>query len=82
MSLKLTYPTLPRRTLFPFSTVFQLLIQNQESVLPVFYSDNYISILPGTEKSITIDLGALKEISRLAVKIQGWNTNTIELKLD
>ena len=53
-----------------------------ERALPVFYSDNYVSILPNTEKSVTIDLGALNENSKLKIKVQGWNTKTVELKLD
>lgn len=56
--------------------------QSGERVLPVFYSDNYVSLLPGTEDSIIIDLGAIEKNSGLAVKIQGWNTKTLEVKLD
>ncbi len=48
---------------------------SKDRVLPVYYSDNYISLLPGESKTITIeaaksDLG--KE--RPLVLLDGWNT--------
>lgn len=49
--------------------------------LPVFYSDNYVSIIPGEEKSITIDIGAIQKSSDLSVRIQGWNTATFDVDL-
>jgi len=46
-------------------------------VLPVFYSDNYISLLPGESKTITIE-AALKDIGkdRPLVVLDGWNVTT------
>jgi beta-mannosidase len=46
-------------------------------VLPVFYSDNYVSLLPGESKTITIeaaakDLGGDKPL----VTLDGWNVTT------
>jgi len=49
--------------------------------LPVFYSDNYISIFPGEEKTITIDEGALQKSSDLKIRIQGWNTDTFDIEI-
>ena len=51
-------------------------------LLPVFYSDNYISILPGEEKTVTIDIESLESTSDLKVKVEGWNSEAIEVKLD
>ncbi|HUZ61665.1 MAG TPA: glycoside hydrolase family 2 TIM barrel-domain containing protein [Hanamia sp.] len=44
----------------------------KQRILPVFYSDNYISVLPGEAKKITIDYtAAVKE--KAAVELYGWN---------
>jgi Exo-beta-D-glucosaminidase Ig-fold domain/Concanavalin A-like lectin/glucanases superfamily/Glycosyl hydrolases family 2/Glycosyl hydrolases family 2, sugar binding domain/Glycosyl hydrolases family 2, TIM barrel domain len=42
-------------------------------VLPAYYSDNYISLLPGEERSITIELPAEAANRALSVKLRGWN---------
>ena len=39
-------------------------------ILPAFYDDNYISILPGESKTITIEYTG-KE--KTAVEVYGWN---------
>ena len=41
-------------------------------VLPAYFSDNYISLLPGEEQSITIDLPATAT-QNLTLHIRGWN---------
>jgi len=46
---------------------------NGVQVLPAYYSDNYISLLPGEERSITIDLPADAGKRALSVKLRGWN---------
>ncbi|MCP3933336.1 MAG: glycosyl hydrolase [Bacteroidetes bacterium] len=52
-----------------------------ERALPVFYSDNYVSILPAEEKLIWIDLKALPNTNNLKIQIKGWNTETINIEL-
>jgi hypothetical protein len=42
-------------------------------VLPAFYSDNYISLLPGEERTVTIDTYRADRSRALRVKIRGWN---------
>ena len=45
-----------------------------ERVLPVFYSDNYISLVPGESRSVTIQADA-KDFSgeEALVVVDGWN---------
>ncbi len=44
----------------------------KQRILPVFYSDNYISVLPGDTQKITIDYTpAVNE--KAAVETRGWN---------
>jgi hypothetical protein len=47
---------------------------NAERVLPVFYSDNYISLVPGESRTITIDAAAadLKGDAPF-ITVDGWN---------
>jgi hypothetical protein len=41
-------------------------------LLPVFYSDNYVSLLPGESRSIVLDYDAGSHVSPL-LSIRGWN---------
>ena len=47
--------------------------QDGKRLLPVFYSDNYISVLPGTSKTVTIDYDADQYPKTPLVSINGWN---------
>jgi Exo-beta-D-glucosaminidase Ig-fold domain len=51
-----------------------------ERILPAYYSDNYISLLPGEEQTVTIEFPAGTE--KPAIGLRGWNLNqqTIEVQ--
>lgn len=42
-------------------------------VLPAFYSSNYISLLPGEERAVTIDIPEADAKQALQLKVRGWN---------
>jgi mannosylglycoprotein endo-beta-mannosidase len=42
-----------------------------ERLLPAFYDDNYVSILPGESKTVTVEYTGKQ--SNLAVEVYGWN---------
>lgn len=46
----------------------------QSRLLPVFYSDNYVTVLPGKKKTIIIDCKNIGGKSNSAIAINGWNT--------
>jgi hypothetical protein len=48
---------------------------DDSEVLPTFYSDNYISLLPGEERLVTVDLPGAGKGRALRVKLRGWNAN-------
>jgi len=50
-------------------------------ILPAFYSDNYISVLPGESKKVTIDYEPAVN-DNAAVEVKGWNVKerVIEIK--
>ncbi|RKR84536.1 glycosyl hydrolase family 2 [Mucilaginibacter gracilis] len=49
--------------------------QTNNRLLPVFYSDNYISVLPGANQVIMMDYDARKYKNLPLVSISGWNFN-------
>ncbi len=44
---------------------------NGAEVLPAFYSDNYVSLLPGEARTVTVDAPGAS--AGLKVKVDGWN---------
>ncbi|MBS7564865.1 glycosyl hydrolase [Mucilaginibacter sp. Bleaf8] len=42
-------------------------------VLPVFYSDNYISVLPGAQKKVVLDYNPGNAAQKVLVAVSGWN---------
>lgn len=50
-----------------------LLHADGTQVLPAYYSDNYVSLLPGEERTITISLPHGERASGLRVELRGWN---------
>lgn len=48
-----------------------------ETVVPVLWDDNYISLLPGEIRKIKAEIPGVKfSADDLQIKIQGWNSNT------
>jgi mannosylglycoprotein endo-beta-mannosidase len=47
--------------------------ETKNRLLPVFYSDNYITVLPGEQKKIIIDCDQFKS-KKVMVSVNGWNT--------
>lgn len=45
----------------------------RKRILPVFYSDNYVSVLPGEEKTVFINCTPGEDIANAKVSITGWN---------
>ena len=47
--------------------------ETKNRLLPVFYSDNYITVLPGEQKKIIIDCDQFRG-KNVQVSLNGWNT--------
>ena len=45
----------------------------KQRLLPVFYSDNYLSILPGETKTITLDYTPRPGAGTPLISVRGWN---------
>lgn len=52
-----------------------------QRLLPTFYSDNYVSVLPGSEKKIVIDYP--EKNTGIQLEVSGWNLKRqiIEVKM-
>jgi hypothetical protein len=56
---------------------------SNEVVLPAYFTENYITLLPGEAKEITLDLSAGKAdggLNDLRLVIEGWNVSPEEIK--
>ncbi|NLR82227.1 glycoside hydrolase family 2 protein [Chitinophaga eiseniae] len=47
--------------------------QHQQRILPVFYDDNYVSVLPGEQKTITITGAAISAAPGAEIEVYGHN---------
>jgi hypothetical protein len=50
----------------------------KQRILPVFYSDNYISVLPGESQTITLDYTPVPGSAPPLVSVRGWNVESKE----
>jgi hypothetical protein len=46
-----------------------------EELLPAYWSDNYLSLLPGETRRLTVDLPAPPAGASLQLACDGWNIN-------
>ncbi len=44
-----------------------------QRVLPAYFSDNYVSLLPGESKTVEIDVPASAAKGEIALNVRGWN---------
>jgi hypothetical protein len=54
-------------------TVFDVTGVAEAEVLPAFYSDNYISLLPGEQRTVTIEMPRAASQQVIRVRLRGWN---------
>ena len=55
----------------------KFLDKNNERILPVFWSDNYFSLLPHETKIITFETESQKDFRLM---VEGWNVDEMEIK--
>jgi len=56
--------------------------KDKTRILPAYYSDNYISLLPGETRSIEVEYPAAAPKEGAEINLRGWNTvpQTISVK--
>jgi hypothetical protein len=50
-------------------------------VLPAYYSDNYVSLLPGEERMVTISIPEGARLGGLRLELRGWNATPISVSV-
>ncbi|SFW12081.1 glycoside hydrolase family 2 protein [Chitinophaga sancti] len=65
-----------------FNRVSLINPQTKKRILPVFYNDNYVSVVPGEEKVVIISGDAIAKAGKTQVTVSGWNLaeQVIEIK--
>ncbi|MBP1650427.1 MAG: glycoside hydrolase family 2 sugar binding, partial [Bacteroidetes bacterium] len=65
-----------------FNRVSLVDAQTKKRILPVFYNDNYVSVVPGEEKVVIISGDAIGKSGKAQVTVSGWNLaeQIIEIK--
>jgi hypothetical protein len=54
-----------------------LLHADGSQVLPAYYSDNYVSLLPGEERTVTISVSDNGREGGLRLALRGWNVTPV-----
>jgi len=55
---------------------------SKDPVLPVFWDDNYISLLPGEKKTLQVEFDTkYLDGAYPLLKVEGWNVNSVEIEL-
>jgi hypothetical protein len=56
-----------------FNRVSLIDSNTKKRLLPVFYSDNYVSVVPGEERTVVLDYTPGN--APVAVTVSGWNVS-------
>jgi hypothetical protein len=78
--VKLTLSNAADKPVAFFNRVSLINNKTKERLLPTFYSDNYISVLPGESKTIIVTYNHSPD--NAAIEIEGWNTGKHEYKIN
>ncbi|MEH6408373.1 MAG: glycoside hydrolase family 2 TIM barrel-domain containing protein, partial [Leeuwenhoekiella sp.] len=73
MTVELTLKNSEANTVSFFNRISLVNSKTKERLLPTFYSDNYISLVPGETKTIYLEYKNLKA-ANVEVEIGGWNS--------
>jgi len=65
-----------------FSRISAVDATSHKRILPTFYSDNYVSVLPGESKTITVDYGQAHTTAQPVISVEGWNVGEQFLKVE
>jgi mannosylglycoprotein endo-beta-mannosidase len=80
-TITLTLTNNKKNTVAFFNRVSLVNSETGDRVMPTFYSDNYVSLVPGTTKKIVLEYDDLKEI-KPEIEITGWNSIIKHIKVE
>jgi hypothetical protein len=53
-----------------------------ERILPVFYTENYISLEPGRNRVVQLEYPAHLEREKLKIRLEGWNVEPVTIHIE
>jgi Exo-beta-D-glucosaminidase Ig-fold domain/Concanavalin A-like lectin/glucanases superfamily/Glycosyl hydrolases family 2/Glycosyl hydrolases family 2, TIM barrel domain len=56
--------------------------KDRQRILPAYYSDNYISLLPGEKRTVEIEYPISPAKGSAEIAIRGWNTTPQTIRID
>ena len=56
-----------------FNRIALINVQTGQRVLPAFFSDNYLSVLPGEGKTVILDFPGKEDLKKMKIQVYGWN---------
>ncbi|WP_205508994.1 glycoside hydrolase family 2 protein [Longitalea arenae] len=62
-----------------FNRITLLDAKKKERILPVFYSDNYVSVVPGGDRKIVVEHD---HTGQLLIGVEGWNVSPVEVPVE
>ncbi|MFD0942093.1 glycoside hydrolase family 2 protein [Pedobacter boryungensis] len=74
LEVKLTAPS--NQPVAFFTRIALIDRQTNKRILPTFYSDNYVSIMPGTSKILSIDCNNV-DLNNCEIEVYGWNVDRV-----
>ncbi len=80
-TIALTLTNNKKNTVAFFNRVSLVNSETGDRVLPTFFSDNYVSLVPGATKKIVLEYDDLKEI-KPEIEITGWNSITENIQVE
>jgi mannosylglycoprotein endo-beta-mannosidase len=81
-TVEVTMDNKQNNTLAFFNRLSLVNSDTKERLLPAFYSNNYITVLPGERKKVIIEYDAQIDKKGLLVDINGWNTKQKYVPID
>jgi mannosylglycoprotein endo-beta-mannosidase len=65
-----------------FNRIALIDAQTGQRILPAFFSDNYVSVLPGESKTITVEFSEKDAAAKKRIQVYGWNVEDqlVEIK--
>jgi exo-1,4-beta-D-glucosaminidase len=64
-----------------FQIALRALDAKGEPVLPAFWSENYVSLLPGEEQTVTVHVSEYSDAQIAAIDVAGWNANVLRVPI-
>ena len=56
--------------------------ENNEAVVPIFWDDNYFTLLPGEKRTVSCYYYKNSNVNKPYIKVKGWNINEQKIEMN